>query len=31
VLEAYFSKITLKNLLDNEAEILKNRSASYAI
>jgi len=31
VLEVYFSKITLKNLLDNEAELLKGRSASYTI
>ncbi|MFA7257107.1 MAG: Rrf2 family transcriptional regulator [Kiritimatiellales bacterium] len=31
VLEAYFSKITLKDLLDKEADLLKNRAASYAI
>jgi Rrf2 family protein len=31
VLETYFSKITLKNLLDKEVELLKNRSASYTI
>jgi Rrf2 family cysteine metabolism transcriptional repressor len=31
VLEAYFSKITLKDLLDQEAELLKNRAASYTI
>jgi len=31
VLEAYFSKITLKDLLDKEADCLKNRAASYAI
>lgn len=31
VLEAYFSKITLKDLLDKEADFLKNRPASYAI
>ncbi|MEI7850699.1 MAG: Rrf2 family transcriptional regulator [Kiritimatiellales bacterium] len=31
VLEVYFSKITLKNLLDSEADLLKNRSASYTI
>jgi Rrf2 family protein len=31
VLEAYFSKITLKDLLDQEADILKSRTSSYAI
>jgi Rrf2 family protein len=31
VLEAYFSKITLKNLLDQEADLLKSRAASYTI
>lgn len=31
VLEAYFSKITLKDLLDKEADLVKNRAASYAI
>jgi Rrf2 family protein len=31
VLEDYFSKITLKQLLDKETELLKNRSASYTI
>ena len=31
VLEAYFSKITLKDLLDREADLLKSRAASYTI
>jgi Rrf2 family protein len=31
VLEAYFSKITLKELLDNEADLIKNQTASYTI
>lgn len=31
VLEAYFSKITLKDLLDQEADILKSKAASYTI
>jgi Rrf2 family protein len=31
VLETYFSKITLKDLLDKEADLLKTRAASYAI
>lgn len=31
VLEAYFSKITIKNLLDKETELSKNRAASYTI
>lgn len=31
VLEAYFSKITLKDLLDKEADLLKSRASSYAI
>jgi Rrf2 family protein len=31
VLEAYFSKITLKDLLNKEADFMKSRSASYAI
>lgn len=31
VLEAYFSKITLKDLLDQETELLKGHSASYTI
>jgi Rrf2 family protein len=31
VLEAYFSKITLKDLLDKEAELLKGRAATYTI
>jgi Rrf2 family protein len=31
VLEAYFSKITLKDLLDQEAEVLKSRTSSYTI
>lgn len=31
LLEAYFSKITLKELLDQEADLLKNKAASYTI
>ena len=31
VLEAYFSKITLKELLDKEADLVKNKAASYTI
>jgi Rrf2 family protein len=31
VLEAYFSKITLKDLLDQEADLLKSKAASYTI
>jgi len=31
VLEAYFSKITLKDLLDQEADLVKNKAASYTI
>jgi len=31
VLEAYFSKITLKDLLDQEVDLMKSRAASYAI
>ncbi|NOU36640.1 MAG: Rrf2 family transcriptional regulator [Kiritimatiellaceae bacterium] len=31
VLEAYFSKITLKDLLNKEADLMKNRAASYSI
>jgi Rrf2 family protein len=31
VLEAYFSKITLKDLLDQEAELVKSKAASYTI
>jgi DNA-binding IscR family transcriptional regulator len=31
VLEAYFSKITLKDLLKQEEDLLNNRKASYTI
>lgn len=31
VLVAYFSKITLKELLDKEADLVKNKAASYTI
>jgi Rrf2 family protein len=31
VLEAYFSKITLKELLDKETDLVKNKAASYTI